>query len=560
MTIKNDWWRNAVIYQIYPKSFMDSNGDGIGDLRGIISRLDYIQQLGVDAIWLSPVYLSPGKDNGYDIADYCAIDPQFGDMRDMEHLIEEAHRRGLKVIMDLVANHTSDQHQWFRESQKSASNEWSDYYIWRDAKPDGSAPNNWGSNFGGSAWTWCESRQQYYLHYYCKEQPDLNWENPRVREEIYRIMRYWAQKGVDGWRMDVITEISKYTDFPDYPADHSLPIVGWMHSNGPRVHEFIHEMHQQALSPFGMMTVGEAPGSTPEVARRYVEPQREELDMLFTFEHMDIDVLPGSINRKWQLQPFSLPRLKTVMAKWQNELAGHGWNALYLANHDRPRIVSRWGNDQNYRRYCATAWATILHGMQGTPYVYQGEEIGMVNTRLPLEQYNDVEIINNYRALVEEQRTISHDDFMAAVYQIGRDNARTPMQWDDSAHAGFTTGAPWFPVNTRFTEINVKQDLASENSVYGYYQRLIALRHNERILTDGDFQLLLPDDPALFCYRRTHAERCWLVIANLSDEEMSFPDGIETGDSLRIVINNYPGEQMGKTLSPWQSMIIEMVC
>ncbi|MFU0445601.1 glycoside hydrolase family 13 protein [Pseudocitrobacter faecalis] len=558
MTAKNDWWRNAVIYQIYPKSFMDSNGDGVGDLPGIISRLDYIQALGVDAIWLSPIFLSPGKDNGYDIQDYCCIDPQFGSNDDIDELILQAHQRGLKVIMDLVANHTSDQHDWFLKSKTSRDNPYSDYYIWRDPLPDGGVPNNWGANFGGSAWEWCPERQQYYLHLFAKEQPDLNWENPRVRDEIYRIMEFWAQKGIDGWRMDVITLISKYTDFPNYQVDHNLPVVGWMHSNGPRVHEFIQEMHDKVLAPYGMMTVGEAQGSTPENALQYIADSRRELDMVFTFEHTDVDILPGGINRKWQLQPFSLPRLKSILAKWQDGLHGLGWNALYFENHDQPRIVSRWGNDQAYRAECATAWATVLHGMQGTPFVYQGEEIGMTNIHLPLEQYNDVEIVNNYNELVVKQKTQSHDAFMAAVYQIGRDNARTPMQWDSSPYAGFSSATPWLPVNPRYKEINVMQDRQNNLSVFRYYQQLIALRHRERILIEGDFELLLPEHPQLFCYMRRLEDKCWLVVANLSDGEVSFEwQDLKQLEAGRVIISNMAGTDENRILKPWMAFIME---
>lgn len=559
MTNSNDWWKKAVIYQVYPKSFKDTNGDGIGDIAGIISELDYIKGLGIDALWVSPVYKSPMKDNGYDIADYRLIDDIFGTNEDIEILIEEAHKRDIKMIMDLVANHTSDQHQWFLESKKSKDNPYSDYYIWKDPRPDGSPPNNWGSHFGGSAWAYCEEREQYYLHYYTSEQPDLNWENPQVRQEIYEVMKYWAEKGVDGWRMDVITEISKYTDFPDYPSNHDQPVIGWMHSNGPRLHEFIHEMYEQVLKPYGMMTVGEAPGSTAKIARDFVDPKREELDMVFTFEHMDVDVMPDTPNRKWQLHPFKLTNLKAVFNEWQNDLHNHGWNALYFENHDRPRVVSRWGNDTNYRIECAKAYATILHGMQGTPYVFQGEEIGMTNIHLELEQYDDIELRNNYRELVLKNKTISHDDFMAAVYQIGRDNARTPMQWDDSLHGGFTTGTPWFYVNPRYQEINVKEALMDKNSIYYFYKELIRLRHEEDILTEGTFEMLLPDDENIFTYCRILEDKKWLVAANFSEEEQSLViPGLMFNGKERVIISNYEDKNITQVLRPYEAFIIEI--
>ena len=559
MTNSNDWWRKSVIYQVYPKSFKDSNGDGIGDIPGIVSKLDYIKDLGVDGLWVSPVYQSPMKDNGYDISDYRQIDSIFGTNEDVIKLIKESHKREIKVIMDLVANHTSDQHHWFQESKKSKNNAYSDYYIWKNPKPDGSAPNNWGSHFGGSAWEYCKERDQYFLHYYTKEQPDLNWENPKVRQEIYSVMKYWAEKGIDGWRMDVITEISKYTDFPDYPGNNNQPVIGWMHSNGPRLHEFIHEMYKEALEPYGVMTVGEAPGSTAKNVRDFVDPAREELDMVFTFEHMDTDVKPNTPNRKWQLQPFKLSNLKAIFNEWQKDLYGYGWNALYFENHDRPRIISRWGNDTNYRIECAKAYATILHGMQGTPYIYQGEEIGMTNSQLELKQYDDIELQNNYQELVLNNKTISHDDFMAAVYQIGRDNARTPMQWDKSPNAGFTEGKPWFYINPRHKEINVEHALANKNSIYYYYKELIRLRHEESILTEGTFNMLLPEDEIIFAYVREIKEKKWLIVANFSEEEveLSIPT-VDKDTQVKIILSNYENSKIGETLRPYEAYIAEI--
>lgn len=559
MTSTNDWWRKAVIYQIYPKSFNDTNNDGVGDIRGIIDKLDYIGALGIDALWISPVYQSPMKDNGYDIADFKCIDPIFGTNEEMDKLIEEAHQRNIKLIMDLVANHTSDQHRWFQESKKSKDNPYSDYYIWKDPKPEGSAPNNWGSHFGGSAWEYCEERKQYFLHYYTKEQPDLNWENPKVRQEIYRIMEYWAEKGIDGWRMDVITEISKYTDFPDYPSDDDQPVVGWMHSNGPRLHEYIQEMHETVLAPYGLMTVGEAPGSTAKIAREFVDPSRKELDMVFTFEHMDVDVKPNTPNRKWQLQPFKLTNLKKVFSEWQNDLEGYGWNALYFENHDRPRVISRWGNDTNYRVECAKAYATVLHGMKGTPYIFQGEEIGMTNIQLELEEYNDIETQNNYRELVINNKTISHEDFMAAVYQYGRDNARTPMQWNADTNAGFTTGTPWFNVNPRYEEINVENALKDKQSIYHYYKKLIRLRHENNILTAGSFKMLISENEVIFAYERHFENQKWLIVANLTEEEQKLPDTINfENEKKTLITSNYEKLEMNGLLRPYESYIVEL--
>lgn len=559
MTKSNDWWKKAVIYQVYPKSFKDSNNDGIGDIPGIISKLDYIKNLGVDGLWIGPVYQSPMKDNGYDIADYRQIDSVFGSNEDIEKLIKEAHKREIKVIMDLVANHTSDQHSWFQESKKSKNNTYSNYYIWKDPKQDGSPPNNWGSRFKGSAWEYCEERQQYYLHYYAKEQPDLNWENPKVRNSIYSIMRYWAEKGIDGWRLDVITEISKYTDYPDYQTNSSQPVVGFMHSNGPRVHEFLQEIHEQVLEPYGLMTVGEAQDSTAKFACDYVDSERKELDMIFTFEHMDIDAKQNNPNGKWELESFKLSNLKKVLNDWQISLDEYGWNALYFENHDRPRVISRWGNDTTYRYECATAFATVLHGLKGTPYIFQGEEIGMTNIKLPINQYDDIEIKNNYEELVNKNKSISHKEFLKAVYQIGRDNGRTPMQWNASKNAGFTGGNPWFYVNPRYKEINVENALADKDSIYHYYKELIRLRHEEDILTEGTFEMILLEDEFIFAYFRKIKEKKWLIVANFSEEEQAFyiPD-IEKDNEVKIILSNYENSKVSKKLKPFEAYIAEI--
>lgn len=479
----SQWWKEAVVYQIYPRSFYDSNGDGFGDLQGVIQKLDYIKSLGADVIWLCPVFDSPQDDNGYDISDYRSIYEKFGTNDDMFQLIDEVHKRGMKIIMDLVVNHTSDEHAWFAESRKSKDNPYRDYYFWKDPKADGSEPNNWGSIFSGPAWTLDERTGQYYLHYFSKKQPDLNWENEAVRREVYDLMTFWMDRGVDGWRMDVIGSISKFVDFPDYETDDSRPyVVGRYHSNGPRLHEFIQEMNREVLSRYDCMTVGEANGSDVEEAKKYTDPSRHELNMIFTFEHMDIDTKQHSPNGKWQMKPFDPIALKKTMTRWQTALMNVGWNTLYFENHDQPRVISRWGNDRELRKQCAKAFATVLHGMKGTPFIYQGEEIGMTNSEMPLEMYDDLEIKNAYRELVIENKTMTEEDFRKAVAKKGRDHARTPMQWDDGKYAGFTDGEPWLAVNPRYQEINVKESLADEDSIFYYYQKLIGLRKQNKVI------------------------------------------------------------------------------
>ena len=555
-----NWWKDSVVYQIYPRSFKDSNGDGFGDLQGVIEKLDYLKELGIDVIWLSPVFDSPQDDNGYDIRDYRSIYAGFGSNEDMEELINKAHDRDIKIVLDLVVNHTSDEHAWFVESRKSKDNEYSDYYIWKDPKEDGSEPNNWGSSFCGSAWEYCEERGQYYLHFYSKKQPDLNWENPQVRQEVYDLMKFWMEKGADGWRMDVIASISKDQNYPDYPEEDGRKYyTGKYHSNGPRLHEFIHEMNQEVLSKYDCMTVGEAPGSTPEVARLFTDPAREELNMIFTFEHMNIDRIPGSVNRKWALKPFELRDLKRVMSEWQTKLYGRGWNALYFENHDQPRVISRWGNDTVYREKCAKAYATILHGMQGTPYIYQGEEIGMTNVHFDLDEYEDIEVRNAYKELVLNGKSISEDDFKKAVWNKSRDNARTPMQWDDSDNAGFTTGKPWFRVSDRYKEINVKQALADKDSIFYYYKKLIELRHKESLLTEGNYQLLLPEDEKIFAYLRNTENETWLIAANMSEDTV-LTDELKTfvNEKQDIIIGNYDRVNLDEALRPYEAFMMRI--
>lgn len=559
-----EWWKNAVVYQIYPRSFKDSNGDGFGDLPGVIEKLDYLKELGIDVIWLSPVFDSPQDDNGYDIRDYRKIYDGFGSNEDMGRLIDEAHSRGIRIVLDLVVNHTSDEHAWFVESRKSKDNAYSDYYIWKDPKADGSEPNNWGSSFCGSAWEYCDERNQYYLHFYSKKQPDLNWENPKVREEVYDLMKFWMEKGADGWRMDVIASISKDQNFPDYPKEDGRKYyTGKYHSNGPRLHEFIQEMNEKVLSKYDCMTVGEAPGSTPEVARLFTDPDRKELNMIFTFEHMNIDRIPGSVNRKWALKPFDLRELKRVMSEWQNKLNGHGWNALYFENHDQPRIISRWGNDTTYRELCAKAYATVLHGMQGTPYVYQGEEIGMTNVAFDLNEYEDIEVRNAYQELVVNTGTIFEEDFKKAVWNKSRDNARTPMQWDDSENAGFTDGTPWFKLNPRYKEINVARALKDKDSVFYYYKKLIALRHTEEFLTDASYELILPEDTQIFAYLRKTDSTTWVVAANLSEDTLPIERLMQAPElvgrkAVDFKIQNYERTSLEADIRPYEAFMVEI--
>ena len=533
-----DWWKNSVVYQIYPRSFKDSNGDGFGDLQGIIEKLPYLQNLGIDVIWLSPVFDSPQDDNGYDISDYRKIYAGFGSNEDMDELIKKAHEHGIKIVLDLVVNHTSDEHAWFVESRKSKDNKYSDYYIWKDPKADGSEPNNWGSSFCGSAWEYDEERGQYYLHFYSRKQPDLNWENETVRKEIYDLMKFWMDKGADGWRMDVIASISKDQSFPDYPkTDDRKYYTGKYHSNGPRLHEFIHEMNREVLSKYDCMTVGEAPGSTPEVARLFTDPEREELNMIFTFEHMNIDRIPGSVNRKWALKPFDLRDLKRVMSEWQNKLYNKGWNALYFENHDQPRVISRWGNDTTYREECAKAYATVLHGMQGTPYVYQGEEIGMTNVQFPLDEYGDIEVRNAYQDLVIKNKTISEDDFRKAVWNKSRDNARVPMQWDDSTNAGFSSAPAsdlYIAMDPDKDRPTAKKEMAAPDSLYHEVKKLIRIRQSHKALQSrGKITFVYAEKNAYpLAYIREAGDEKILVIINAAAEAKTFACDAEPKEAI----------------------------
>lgn len=547
------WWQNSVVYQIYPRSFQDSNGDGIGDIQGIIKRLDYLQELGIDAIWLSPVCRSPQDDNGYDISDYQDIDPMFGNLDDMEQLISEAKKRNIRIIMDLVLNHSSDEHRWFTEAKKSKDNPYHDYYVWRDGE-EGVYPNDMGSAFGGPAWEWVPELKQYYFHQFSVKQPDLNWENPKVRREIYDMILWWMDKGVGGFRLDVIDQIAKEPD---------LKIT----NNGPRLHEFIQELSRETFQKGDLITVGEAWGADIDRAKLYSKPDGSEFSMVFQFEHMMLDQEPGK--EKWDFCPLPFVKLKKCLEKWQKELHGCGWNSLFWDNHDLPRIVSRWGNDREYRVEAAKMLATVLHGMEGTPYVYQGEELGMTNVRFDsIEQYQDIEIRNMYRERLE--KGYAEKDIMESIYAKGRDNARTPMQWDDTENAGFTTGTPWLGVNPNYTEINARSQLQDENSVFHYYKKLIHLRKENSIFVDGDFTLLLPEDENIFAYVREYEGRKLLVAANFTDKEVECPllkewgvpadeDGAAKSrdNGVKLLIHNYNDLSSQQKLRPYEAMIWE---
>ena len=537
------WWHSSVVYQIYPRSFNDSNGDGIGDINGIIEKLDYLKELGIDVIWLSPVYKSPNDDNGYDISDYCDIMDEFGTMEDMDRLLKEAKERNIKIVMDLVVNHTSDEHRWFIEAKKSKDNEYRDYYIWRDPV-DGKEPNDLGSTFSGSAWQYDEESGQYYLHLFSKKQPDLNWENEKVRKEVYDMMNFWVDKGIGGFRMDVIDLIGKV------PDDR---ITG----NGPKLHEYLQEMNKAALEGNDLLTVGETWGATPEVAKLYSNPERNELSMVFQFEHIGLDQIEGK--EKWDVKTLDLLDLKKVLSKWQTELEGEGWNSLFWNNHDLPRIVSRWGNDKEYRVESAKMLATLLHGMKGTPYIYQGEELGMTNIRLEnIDEYNDIETLNMYKDRISKGYT--HDDIMNSIYIKGRDNARTPMQWNDSENAGFTTGKPWLAVNENYKEINAEKALEDKNSIFYHYKKLIDIRKNNDTIIYGDYKLLSEDDKNIFAYIRELNGDKILVVCNFYKDEVNFKLN-QNFSFEEILLSNYSDSSTSVenlTLRPYEAIMYRL--
>ncbi|WAA08917.1 glycoside hydrolase family 13 protein [Fervidibacillus albus] len=554
-----DWWKKSVVYQIYPKSFYDSNGDGVGDILGIVEKLDYLKKLGIDVIWVSPIYDSPQVDNGYDIRNYKAIFHQYGTMDDFDLLLKEVHKRDMKLVMDLVVNHTSDEHIWFIESRKNKNSPYRDYYIWRDGKGDGMPPNNWGSIFGGSAWKYDEKTEQYYLHLFAVKQPDLNWENEELRKDIYKMMRFWLDKGIDGFRMDVINFISKNQQFPDgeIREGQAFGDGGPYFVNGPRIHEYLQEMNREVLSKYDIMTVGEMPGASTEDAKKYTNPQNNELNMIFTFEHMNLDCKNGD---KWDLKPLDLVELKKNFEKWQTSLHGIGWNSLYWNNHDQPRIVSRFGDDETYREKSAKMLAVCLHMMQGTPYIYQGEEIGMTNVRFEkLEDYRDIELFNMYKE--KQQLGWSHKKIMNAIYAKGRDNARTPMQWDDGENAGFTKGTPWINVNPRYKEINVKAALEHKESIFYFYQRLIQLRKEKDVITSGKFELLLRDNPKIFAYKRIGEKETFIVLCNFSNEHITIED-LELVSEIKnapVVISNEKTNNNRKELTPYEAVVYSLM-
>jgi oligo-1,6-glucosidase len=556
------WWKEAVVYQIYPRSFYDSNGDGIGDLRGIIQKLDYLKELGINVVWLSPVYKSPNDDNGYDISNYQEIMDEFGTLADWEELLFEMHKRGIKLVMDLVVNHTSDEHPWFKEARKSKDNPYRDFYIWRPGK-DGYEPNNWVSFFSGSAWQYDEKTDEYYLHLFTRKQPDLNWENPRVREEVFKMMDWWLQKGIDGFRMDVINLISKVPGLPDAPVttNDRYQWGGQYYINGPRLMEFLTEMKEKVLSRYDILTVGETPLVTPQDAIMIANEQTGALKMVFQFEHMDLDG-PKSSDPGRSLVPWKLVDLKKVMTRWQKGLENRAWNSIYLENHDQPRSVSRFGDDR-YRVESAKLLATFVHMLQGTPYVYQGEEIGMTNVAFEsIEDYRDIETHNLYKEAVEE-KGIDPEEIMRVIHAKGRDNARTPIQWDASEQAGFTVGTPWINVNPNYKEINVASALTDPNSVFHYYRKLIQLRKENPVIVYGTYDLLLDSHAEIYAFTRTLEADRLLVILNFSRTSPVFnlPETIPY-ESADLLISNYTvdsKEDIRKfTLRPFEARVYRL--
>lgn len=565
MMNKNDWWKDAVVYQIYPQSFKDSNNDGIGDINGIREKIPYLKDLSVNVLWLNPIYESPMVDNGYDISDYYKIADCYGTMEDFENLLKEAHDAGIKIIMDLAVCASSIEHKWFKESKKSRDNKYSDYYIWKDPKEDGSAPNNWGSIFGsGSAWEYVEERGQYYLHLFAVEQPDLNWENPDLRNEVYENMEFWLKKGIDGFRLDSISLISKKQDFPDDPTagenGYGSPYFGA--SNGPRVHEFLQEMYEKVLSKYDVMTVGEATRTPVDKALLYCQPERKELNMVFQFDHMHVDY--GKFGRYSDLK-FKLSDLKEAMFLWQKSLNGVGWNSLYWDNHDQPRFVSRFGNDDSkYRKLSATMLATVLFFQQGTPFIYQGDEIGMTNVAFDsIDSYKDIEAHNMY--LKFSNMGLSNDEIMSYIHNKSRDNARTPMQWNSNLFAGFSCVDPWIELNPNYSKINVENDMNSDFSIHDYYKKLIKYRKRNEIVRDGDFKEIGLEDSDIFSYTRTYKGKTLLVLGSFSDKKVCYnvPNNLQKF-KRELVISNYDGNiEQNKDAStlylrPYEALVFYM--
>lgn len=548
--MKEAWWKRATVYQIYPKSFMDTTGDGIGDIRGIIEKLDYLKTLGVDVLWLTPIYRSPQKDNGYDISNYYEIEPTYGTMEDFEGLLKEAENRGIKIIMDMVLNHSSTEHEWFKQSQSSRDNDYRDFYIWKDPI-DGKEPNNWQSKFGGSAWQLDEKTGQYYLHLFDVTQADFNWENEKVREKLIEVIRFWAEKGIAGFRLDVINLVSKDQRFPNDSSGDGRKY----YTDGPRIHEFLHQINQQAFAPYGMMTVGEMSSTTLENSIQYTNPERKELDMTFQFHHLKVDYPNGE---KWTKASFDFLQLKNTLSKWQKGMhEGNGWNALFWCNHDQPRVVSRFGDEGQFHKESAKMLATTLHMMQGTPYIYQGEEFGMTNPNFEcLEQYRDVESINAYHILLEQGKT--KQEIMAILKQKSRDNARTPMQWSADEQAGFTKGTPWIPISENYQDINAEKALQDKESVFYFYQKLIKLRKEYDVITYGDYQLLMEEHPTIFAYTRNYQQETLLVISNFYGKQAEITVPFEGKGLSRILLSNYkdsPEFTKNISLRPYESIV-----
>lgn len=564
--MERKWWKESVVYQVYPRSFKDSNGDGIGDLQGMISKLDYLKELGIDVIWLSPVYKSPNDDNGYDISDYQDIMDEFGNMADWEQLITEMHNRDMKLVMDLVVNHTSDENPWFVEARSGKDNPYRDYYVWKKGK-DGQEPNNWVSFFSGPAWEYDEKSEEYFLHLFSRKQPDLNWENPKMRQDIYKMMTWWLEKGVDGFRMDVINLLSKTEGLPDAKVTtNSRYQWGGEHfANGPKIMDYLTEMRQEVFDKYDIMTVGETQFVTTDDAIRYTNEETGVMSMLFQFEHMGIDKSKTGGNLgKWKInREWKLTELKQIMSRWQKDLEGKGWNSLYLENHDQPRSVSRFGDTKEYHKESAKMLATCLHMMQGTPFVYQGQELGMTNVSFDsIDDYKDIEIHNFYKDQIE-QDNFTKEEIMDAIHFRGRDNARTPMQWDDSENAGFTTGTPWIKVNPNFKDINVQKEIADLDSIYHYYKKLIGLRKNNPIMVYGSYDLILEENEQIYAYTRTLGNETLLVITNFTKETPIFtlPKTIQY-KSKELIISNYPRESEDEIetieLKPYEAIVYKL--
>lgn len=550
------WWKNAVVYQIYPRSFKDSNGDGIGDLEGIYEKLDYLAELGIDVIWMSPVYKSPNDDNGYDISDYQDIMDDFGTMDDFDRVLKKAHSLNIKIMMDLVVNHTSDEHKWFIESKKSKDNPYHDYYMWADPDKNGNPPNRWESCFSGSAWEYVESVGQFYLHSFSRKQPDLNWDNPKVREEVFKMMTWWCDKGIDGFRMDVISMISKYPGLPDGP-ENGNGYTGNTSCDGPNIHKYLREMNKKVLSKYRLITVGECPGVNAEQAKKYANIDGSELDMIFQFEHVSGSALKPCHHGKWDGEAMTMPELRANFTKWQKDLEGCAWNSLFLSNHDQPRCVSRFGNDsEQYRELSAKMLATMTHFQKGTPYVYQGEELGMTNAYMEnIADYRDIESLNAYKELTTKEN-IPAKTVMGYIKAVGRDNARTPMQWDASDNGGFTSGTPWLQVNKNYKTINAAAQVNDPDSVFAYYKKLIALRHTNEVMVNGVYDVLIPDHPQIYAYTRTLGDKQLLVLCNDSDTNAAIPAEIQEKihAAKNILIQNYKDTDES-TLRPYEAVV-----